>query len=283
MLSFKPVFIVKNLYILLALSFVLTCTSAHSQQGWEAGGMIGVSHYFGDLNTTFKLDDPGFAALIGARYNFNNRICFRLSGGFAQVSADDADSDNAYEQLRNLSFRSNILEGTGQLEFNFLPYTHGSRDEFFTPYLFAGLTVFNFNPQAFHNNNWVDLRPLGTEGQFKGEEYSSTTLGIAYGFGFKIDISYEWSVNLEISGRKLYTDYLDDVSTVYPDIDDLENLRGPTAVALSDRSLSGGTTEIPIGRPGFQRGNSNDNDSFGMVTVGMYYYFGDLKCPQVTR
>ena len=33
-------------------------------------------------------------------------------------------------------------------EFNFLPYIHGSRDYFFTPYLFAGFSVFSFNPKA---------------------------------------------------------------------------------------------------------------------------------------
>ena len=37
-----------------------------------------------------------------------------------------------------------------------------------------------------------------------------------------MSFSYEWSFEFEISARKLFTDYLDDVSTAYPDIDDLE-------------------------------------------------------------
>ncbi|MEO8734182.1 MAG: hypothetical protein ABI373_07615, partial [Flavobacteriales bacterium] len=32
-------------------------------------------------------------------------------------------------------------------------------------YLFAGVGAFHFNPQAQYKGNWVDLRPLGTEGQ----------------------------------------------------------------------------------------------------------------------
>ena len=117
------------------------------------------------------------------------------------------------------------------------------------------------------------MRPLGTEGQFKGEEYYTTTGGLAFGAGFKVSLNYEWSINVELSGRRLFTDYLDDVSTVYADIDDIQNLRGPVAAALADRS------DPIIGETGRQRGSSKTKDSLGFLTVGIVYYFGDLKCP----
>ena len=60
-------------------------------------------------------------------------------------------------------------------------------------------------------------------------------------------------------------------------MDDLENLRGEMAVALSDRSLSN------IGQPGRQRGNSKDNDTYAMFGVGIVYYFGDITCPAVNN
>lgn len=272
-------------YTWAVLAFAIFCTTtAYAQKGWEAGGWIGSSFYLGDLNTDYDFSNPGLAGGLIARYNFNKRLCFKASANFAQVSASDADSPNAFERARNLSFESNIIDGTFQFEFNFLPYKHGDPDEFFTPYLFAGFNVFHFNPMTEYQGEMVELRPLGTEGQFKGEEYYSVSGGLAYGFGFKVDLSYEWSLNLELNARTLFTDYLDDVSTVYADKDDILQLRNELAVALSDRSIEvEGAPNSQIGREGTQRGNSNNNDTFITLGIGLLYYFGDVRCPEYSR
>lgn len=267
---------------ILLLLFGLSTSLTFAQMGWEAGGWLGTSYYFGDLNTNFRLNRPGLAGGLVARYNFNDRVCFKFSANYGSVSAYDSDSDNSFELARNLSFKSIVVDGTGQFEFNFLPYIHGSRDQFYTPYLFAGLSAFYFNPKAKYDGEWVDLRPLGTEGQFKGEEYYTVQGAIAYGVGFKIDLSYEWSLNFEVSSRRLFTDYLDDVSTVYPDMDDLEALHGQIAVDLSDRSIIG-PNESQIGQTGRQRGYSNVNDIYVMTGISLVYYFGDIRCPKYSR
>ncbi len=266
----------------LSLFVCLLCgaMSLSAQSGWEAGGWAGTAWYFGDLNTEFDLSMPHAAVGALARYNFNERVAVRLSANYATISGDDARSDNLFQRARNLSFRSPIVDGTVQMEFNFLPYEHGSKDEFFTPYLLGGLTVFYFNPMAQYEGRWVELRPLGTEGQFKGEEYYAVTGALAYGMGFKISLNRELSLNFELSGRRTFTDYLDDVSTVYPDLDDLERLRGPVAAALSDRSiLIPGVNDETIGVPGRQRGDSTDKDSYVFFGAGLTYFFGSLKCP----
>ena len=273
----------KNTFFLILL-FLSIFTNIDAQRGWEAGGMIGVSHYFGDLNTSVDLSSPGIMGGLVARYNFDDRICLKFGANYAQVSGDDAKSENVFEQARNLNFRSDIREAAVQFEFNFLPYNHGTKDEYFAPYIFAGFSVVNFNPTTELNGSTVELQPLGTEGQFQGEEYFTTTGAFAFGGGFKIDISYEWSINVEFSGRRLWTDYLDDVSTTYPDLEDLESLRGPQAVELSDRSiLVEGVNSEQIGQPGRQRGNSKSNDQYFFLSIGTVYYFGDLKCPPLLR
>ena len=274
---------VKNALLAAVMLFGLA-VHLDAQKGWEAGGWAGAAFYFGDLNTNYDLSSPGPAGGLVARYNFNKRICLKVSGNYAQVSADDANSSNSFERARNLSFESDIIDGTVQFEFNFLPYTHGSRDEFFTPYVFAGFNVFYFNPMTEYEGEMVELRPLGTEGQFRGEEYFSVNGGLAYGIGMKLSLTYELSLNFELNARSLFTDYLDDVSTVYPDKDDLEQLRGEIAVALSDRSIPiDGITNNQIGREGTQRGNSTNNDTFVTLGVGLVYYFGDLDCPDTGR
>lgn len=271
---------------------MLTQLSAQDMmKGWEVGPWAGVSYYFGDLNTNYRLNRPNLAGGILARYNFNSRLAFGMSANYGMIEAYDSDSKNPFELARNLSFESEIWDGTVQFEFNFLPYIHGSRDYFFTPYLFGGLSVFSFNPKAEYagdmielQGQMVELRGLGTEGQFKGEEYYSVTAAVSYGFGFKFDINYEWSFNIQLGVRDTYTDYLDDVSTVYPDVSDLLRDRGPVAVDMSNRSIDiDGVDTSQLGEKGQQRGDPNNDDFYIFAGIGVLYYFGDVRCPEYSR
>lgn len=277
----------KNLLFLSIFCFLTISTQA--QRGFELGAWLGITNYFGDLNTDFDWSNVGPAGGVGLRYNFNERVCLKFGANFGKISADDAGSANTFERARNLSFQSILVDGIAQLEFNFLPYFHGSKDQGWTPYLFGGLGVSYFNPKTEIDGELVELRPLGTEGQFKGDEYFTVSGGWVYGFGLKIDLTYEWSLNLEISGRRVFSDYLDDVSTTYPEMDDLQDLRGDLAVRLSDRSpelqqedpdfFTENNIEFPVGGSGRQRGNSSRRDNYVMISVGFMYYFGDLRCP----
>ena len=267
-----------RLWVLLA-GLLLTQQALFAQmRGWELGAWAGGSNYFGDLNTNWRLDRTHLHGGLGARYNFNDRLSFKLGLNAGKISATDADSKNVYEQRRNLDFRSLIFDGTAQFEFNFLPYVHGNRELWYTPYLFVGTSFFYFNPQTTYEDKTYNLRELGTEGQFHGEEYNTTQAALAYGFGFKTDLSYRWSINVEVSGRKLFTDYLDDVSGSYADSRDIRAQRGDVAAALADRSI-----EPKIGQPGRQRGNGKSNDMYVLANVGLFYYFGSIRCPGLSR
>jgi opacity protein-like surface antigen len=255
---------------------------SYAQQGWEVGAWAGTAHYFGDLNTTFNLGMPRFATGLLGRYNFNNRLCLRLSGNYGKIAADDSKSKTIFERRRNINVETEIMDGSAQFEFNFLPYNHGSANEFFTPYLTGGFSVVQYNPRTFYEGKWVDLRPLGTEGQFKNDEYFTTTGAFTYGGGIKVDLSDYWSLNVDISARRVFTDYLDDVSGVYPDLKNLEKLHGKTAVALSDPSIADALGK-KLGERGKQRGNSKENDTYVFFGIGVAYYFGDLKCPAFFR
>ena len=78
---------VKNLFIALSLLFSLTTMKA--QQGWELGGWVGGSHYFGDLNTNFNLSRPGLALGAIGRYNFNNRLSIKMNINYS-IFLDDS-------------------------------------------------------------------------------------------------------------------------------------------------------------------------------------------------
>jgi len=267
-----------KLVLIILLSLGLS-SIATSQKGYELGGWVGGSWYFGDLNTEFRLDKPSFAGGLRARLNFNTRTSVTASLNYGRIIADDADSNNSRQRDRNLSFFSDIYDFTVNMEFNFFNYVHGSSDEWYTPYILGGFSIFRYSPKTEIAPGEVhNLRDFGTEGQFSGGEYGNINAAFTFGLGFKWDISETWSLNLQLGSRQVFTDYIDDVSTTYPDLNLLEATRGPLARQLSDRSGIDG-----FATPGKQRGDSKTNDSYNFIGIGIMKYFGELPCPPISN
>jgi hypothetical protein len=265
--------------LVLSLAFVFgALLIVVGQKGYELGGWIGTSYYYGDLNTTLKIVQPGLAGGLIGRYNFNHRVNARLGLSMGKVGANDAVSDNRFEKGRNLQFESLLGDLSGVIEFNFFHYEHGHPTYNKTPYFFGGVNLTYFNPTATLNDVRYSLRKMGTEGQPLGQEYGTITGGLILGGGFKFDLNRHVSLNVEISTRFLFTDYLDDVSTVFPDKVTLRDTRGEIAVSLADRSLIDG-----IGDAGRQRGDSKGNDRYVMAGIGIVRYFGGIACPEISR
>jgi hypothetical protein len=220
----------------------------------EIGVFLGGAYYIGDLNPSahFKLTQP--AGGLFYRFTPNYRYAFRGGVNFGSIMGDDSQSDNADQLQRNLNFKSTITEFNVLAEFNFLEYRI-SNDKFkFTTYLFLGLDVFMFKPQAQYSNQWIDLQPLHTEGQTKG--YKLTQVAIPFGIGAKINVSKKVGIGLEWGPRKTFTDYLDDVSGTYSN----NVYDSNTARKLADRSKNAGNN---IDK---QRGNPRTKD--------WYFFFG---------
>ena len=272
-------------YLFLVLFCILSVFNTYGQKGPELGLWLGTSTYYGDLKPTLNLQDLGLAGGLNFRYNFNDRISYKTSLNYMRLRADDSKSANNFQLNRNLSFFSDIYDMSHQMEFNFLPYVHGSDDKFYTPYLFGGISGLFYNPKTrldFDQDGTEEvytLRQFGTEGQAFGNEYGRFTLALNYGFGVKFDINVDWSINIEVMGRSTFTDYIDDVSTTYPDFNELGLLRGDIAVALSNRTNPGLDQIIT----GDQRGNSRDRDYYYTFSVSIMRYFGQLQCPKIGK
>lgn len=262
----------------LLLFFICAGLTLSAQKGYELGGWIGTSFYHGDIHSSSLVQKPGPAIGIMARRNFDKRIAVKTQFSYARVGGEDAPSDNNFERNRNLSFRSHLLDWTNIIEFNFFSYEHGHSSENMTPYMFGGFNVFRYNPTAEWEGERYNLRGLGTEGQIPGQEYGLISGGWVLGGGFKFDLNRHWSINIDMSLRFLFTDYLDDVSTEFPDKEELRGSRGDVAVALSDRSLVDG-----LGNPGRQRGNAKNNDRYTFVGISALRYFGGIECPEVSK
>jgi hypothetical protein len=234
----------------------------HSKEICLFGGM---AYYIGDLNQTghFMYQDP--AGGLGFRYNLNSRFAIRANGWIGKVHASDANSSSAIQRQRNLSFESWIEEGSGQVEFNFLPFQIGT-DDFFSPYIFGGLGVFHFNPKGKIGSDMYDLRALSTEGQGTAakpgtKRYALTGMTIPFGLGFRWSIGKYFGIGLEWGMRKTFTDYIDDVSTTYPDPAALNSAQ---AIVLSDRTLN---KDVNISNVGRQRGDSKTTDWYSFTGI----------------
>lgn len=248
------------------------------QKGHELGGWVGGSIYYGDLNPSVNLQSPGPALGIIYKKNYNSRLSLRGGLSYANISGDDARSSNNFQRNRNLSFTSSIWDLSGAVEFNFFELIHAEIEHHFTPFVILGASVFRYNPKAELDGVTYSLSQQGTEGQDIGGEYFLISGGFVLGGGFKWAIGNDYYVAIEASTRLTFTDYLDDVSTVYPDLDRLAAVRGPEAVGLSNRALLDG-----IGEEGRQRGNSKDNDRFAFIGISLMKYFGRIDCPKISK
>ena len=202
------------------------------------------------------------------RYNFNRRFSVRGNLLYCNVKADDAKSKSLLQQQRNLSFKSYIIETSGQLEINYLEYKAGSDKYIASSYIFIGLGAFFFQPKAHYNNDWVKLQPLRTE----GKKYNLAQVAIPMGMGFKWNVGRKTSITIEGGMRKTFTDYIDDVSTVYLN----SSAYSGTAAALSDRS---NYVNKSIKNTGRQRGNSKNKDWYGFVGLSISFQIYEMGDP----
>ncbi len=258
---------------LISISISLTGFAQH----WEGGLFLGVSNYAGDLSPSFfliKEAHPAFGPVV--RYNVNRYVSFKGNLFYGTISGNDVNQVKQSLQVRNLSFKSNILELGVTAEYNIFGFDGGGNR--FSPYVFAGIAVYRFNPKTLYQGQWVALQPLGTEGQgtpvFPNRKpYSLTQLSMPLGAGIKYAIGRGWNLGLEVGYRKTYTDYLDDVSKSYVDTDIIAAYNGATAAALSNRT--GEVLPEPLDfNEQNERGNAKYMDWYMFGGITLTYTFG---------
>lgn len=263
----------------------------------EIGIAMGVANYYGDLQSKFWAS-YGYQPMGGIVYKYfmTPRIGLRVGASYSNLTAADSLSNIPVNKARNLSFRTHLFEVHGALEFNFLPIDIFRRKA--TPYIFAGISAFYFNPFAEDNTGKRHyLRPLSTEGQGlpmypDRKQYSLVNMAFPVGGGFKFFIGKKIMLTTELGFRYTNTDYIDDVSRSYVNLDSLQAYKGVLARSMAYRgnALPGWSGDNP--NYGFQRGDTKSNDWYwyGNITVAIYFRaFGNpreylkTKCPGFFR
>jgi len=218
-----------------------------------AGISVSALNYYGDLSprpsrfsTDISFTRPAvafvFSHRFGPRYALTGSFMYGTLKGSDFESADRGDTANGvYRYQRNLSFRNRIKELSVVASFDLFPNaaTYISRVKW-TPYGFLGVSAMLHNPQALapatdlsgnplpQAGEWVDLQPLGTEGQNAQlladdmnsgiKDYKKLQAAIPFGIGVRFKLNEILDFSVETGFRYLFTDYIDDVSKHYVDL-----------------------------------------------------------------
>jgi hypothetical protein len=253
----------------------------------------GPSKYLGDIGNQnnnfwkqFSVRQGTWMAGVSIKRVYSRKITLQfqytngtLAGADRDVTYKDKNDSNYLLFERNLDFKTNISEGSILLEvlpFQFLNKKSWLYNLPVQPFLTSGFGVFKYNPLGSYYDDftktttWYELKSLHTEGQGFAEypnrkEYKLTQMTIPYGGGFNMFLGPRNYISIGITGRKLFTDYLDDVSTTYinkdlyagylTNQDDID-----AAKLLSDKSVLINATHL--NSDGTQRGNNNKFDAF---------------------
>lgn len=283
LLSAVRIFVlILSLNLFSSRSFSQSITTGNGK--FEVGLGFGPMFFLGDLGGSAGIgkdflkdvDFPltKFSKMIYANYYAAEWLGFRLALNHGVLQGADAEApDKGGREIsrikRNLSFKSSVLEGYLAAEIYptvFFERYDGLQGKF-RPYGLVGVGAYKFNPKTQLNGQWVELKPLRTEGQglIDGKsEYKLTQLEVPMGLGFKYYIKENMYVGMEVLHRKLFTDYVDDVSTTYPDPIIFNSL--PAADGAKARQLFFRGDELPGARStprvNEQRGDPSDNDAF---------------------
>ncbi|MEQ9187213.1 MAG: hypothetical protein RLP15_05710 [Cryomorphaceae bacterium] len=249
-----------------------------------AGG--GASGFLGDLggqNTPgkpFVFDyEPTmtrYSVSAGVRYFLREYQAVRGYLSYAEVRGADKLTSYPNRQYRNLNFKSPIVELAAIYELHlFKPtYIHfaganttklfdGNR---FGAYLSGGAGLFYYSPRGKLGTQYYKLRPLRTEGQ-EFEDGPSKYLGIAVslpvGGGVYMLLNHNITAGLDFGMRFTTSDYVDDASGYYYDIDAIQARDGKLAAYFANPSVA--LQNVPDRKwytEGQPRGGSTSNDTY---------------------
>jgi len=253
----------KTLFILifLPLSFYLKAQSV------EFGLLAGVSIYNGDLspaleNFTQYFDDLQPAGGIFLRGVLHPKFAIRGSLSLGSLTADDEGRVN---NNRGLDFTSPLVELAVVGEFHLFRNARWTNPHL-SPYAFVGGAGYFFNPKTEFEGETIELQPLGTEGQGLAnfpDQYSRVQFAIPMGIGIHLQVNDRFSIAGEFGGRKLFTDYIDDVGSQPVNFGILVSGNGQVAGELSIRNEADRPTEP-----------TNDTYTRGSDLVDWYYIGG---------
>jgi hypothetical protein len=272
----------KRLSIIFVFAAIMAPTFAQHRIGVALRG--GPGYYVGDLKRTSLPQGSYIKPVVGASVHYRFRYFLDVSYRFSFGQLIGGDQLGNVIPARNLDFET--LYYTNELRVNYYPiiifadglhkkkvstaacsFGKDTPREVFKPSIGIGVGHFHFNPYSTQGpDGKVYLKPLGTEGQnipgYK-KPYSLNQPALFYDLGFIVNPLRNLELEVNVEYVQLFTDYLDDVSSTYPNAVDLAANSGSQSVAYSYK----GNGTFPV--EGTERGNPllKDGSFRGFVTL----------------
>lgn len=181
--------------VLLYIATLFLSYSIHAQIH-EIGVFAGGSNYIGDIGPTNYIAPNKFAFGLLYKWNKSPRHSYKLSYYQGELIARDIDSNVPSRNLRDFSFKNSIKEFSLGIEFNFLDFDlHDSKD-YFTPYIYSGLTTFIYD----------EIFIINKESKV---DYKHYALAIPMTVGIKTRLTKRLILGAEVGVRYTFTDNLD--------------------------------------------------------------------------
>ena len=193
----KLSYLIQPLFFSVLLTGLLSFAALSLEAQTQLGVMGGVSLYSGDLSPKefgvyFEEVRPAFG--VFARFELGRAAALRVGVNGASVEGDDARYGR---EDRGLAFRSRITEFSLVGELNLFKIG-AARNRGLVPYLFGGVAVFRFNPEAPFDGDYIELQPLGTEGQglpnYEALPNSQCLWGLALKYCSVSSLPWAWSL-----------------------------------------------------------------------------------------
>ncbi len=225
-----------RIILILLFSFSFSFGQIH-----EFGVFLGGANAIADVGSEYYINPNTFA--IGGLYKWNRspRHSYRVSAMYSNLRGSDSKSNESRRSIRDYSFKNEIKELTAGMEFTFWDFDLHDKHNYAvktTPYLFTGLSYFNYKALALNTANEI-------------ESYDThNSLAIPMVVGVKSAVTKQFIIGVEIGVRYTFTDDLDGSNPV-KEKKDIESLKF---------------------------GNINSNDWYVFSGITLTYTFGKNPC-----
>jgi Domain of unknown function (DUF6089) len=205
-------YIVMKYFVIIPL--FLTSFSAQAQKGsyWEAGFLLGLTNYSGDLSykaVSIEHTAPGYGAYL--RKFFNRHFSLKAHAYTGAISGDDKGAP--YEE-RSFKFSGNLTEiglvGEWQILNKERFSSTGLHTFFMHPYIYLGAGVTFASPEAEYYGS-AELRNEYLVVPFPEENLNNKFLLAPMGIGLRFDIYDYLVLGVEGGFRPVFSDDLDGV------------------------------------------------------------------------
>jgi hypothetical protein len=243
----------------LSISFLWACVAIQTlraqgtakkfsdeEEAWHIGLTMSTTRYYGDLSGPYQFANLQLAWAVEAhlRYRFTYRATIRADVGAYALRGDQQFTQNRSNYLTFKTINPSVNVG-------FQWDLRSVRIENNVMYLFGFLGLTHMNPETMYQAVSYALAPLHTEG-IAYEQWAGQG---GYGVGLPFIISRRMLLRIEASYTHVFSDYVDDVSTVYAD----KTTRPMIEQVLADPRVGYGSS---ANLANAQRGNWKRNDGY---------------------